>query len=176
MGKKKPVVLVDGPPGIKRYTLERFDYNKEKLKANLTFNKSANDSGNLYLAGNSKNTSLRRGVSLSNLRKPGNQANSSASQVFTQPAVPVSNEFGILPMDDFDDNISDVSVVAGSPKPKKTSVKKSRCPPITVRNKSVMEINRLVSRLGDADKFRLRNLTNAVQIKILSFTTSSPKS
>lgn len=162
MGKKKPVVPVDGPPGIKRYTLERFDYNKEKLKANLTLNKSANGS----LAGISKNTSLRRGVSLSDLRKAGNQANSSASQGFTQPAVPVSNEFGILPMDDFDDNIGDASVVAGSPKPKKTSVKKSRCPPITVRNKSVMEINRLVSRLGDADKFRLRNLTNAVQIKI----------
>lgn len=169
MGKKKPIPAprVDGPPGIKRYTLERFDYNKEKLKANLTLDAGPKGSENLYRAGSSHGYSLRRGVSLSDLQQPGNHTNPTGKAVLTQPAVPVSNVFAALDVDDDDDNISDVSVgEGGAPKPKQTSGKKTRCPPITVRNKSVMEINKLVSRLGDASKFRLRNLKNAVQIKI----------
>ncbi|KAL9702833.1 hypothetical protein quinque_006351 [Culex quinquefasciatus] len=47
---------------------------------------------------------------------------------------------------------------------KKTT--KARCPPITVRNKSAIEINKLISRLGGGGgNYSLRNFEKAVQIK-----------
>ncbi|KAL1376403.1 hypothetical protein pipiens_016913 [Culex pipiens pipiens] len=47
---------------------------------------------------------------------------------------------------------------------KKTT--KARCPPITVRNKSAIEINNLMSRLGGGGgNYSLRNFEKAVQIK-----------
>ncbi|KAL1396984.1 hypothetical protein pipiens_010099 [Culex pipiens pipiens] len=48
---------------------------------------------------------------------------------------------------------------------KKTT--KARCPPITVRNKSAIEINNLMSRLGGGGgNYSLRNFEKAVQIKV----------
>lgn len=143
-----------------QHTFERRDYGP-KLKANLTLDTKVQS-----LTTASHGYSLRRRASYSDL--PSAQNGNSGTGAASQP-IPVSNGFDALSMEDDDNDISSISTtsISGDVDIRVKKAAKTRCPPITVRNKSAIEINRLISRVGGGGgNYSLRNFEKAVQIKV----------
>ncbi|KAL9707274.1 hypothetical protein quinque_010792 [Culex quinquefasciatus] len=162
MGKKKSKAPPDGVPGVKKttqHTFDRRDYGP-KLKTNPTL-----DTEVKKLAAAGHGYSLRRRASYSDLSSTRN--GNTWAGASTQP-IPLANGFDALQsMEDDSSSSTSGDSIPGVVDIRVKKTVKARCPPITVRNKTAIEINKLISRLGGGGgSYSLRNFEKAVQIKV----------
>lgn len=148
-------------PGVKKtpHVFVRRNYDKGKLKVHLSVNQmQSNAVSSEFLPVPDRRIGERfRSVSTSDI--PGPSTAPGAILPNTQPTVPVHNSFDILSTDDD-------AMPATQQGCQNEGKKTVRCPPITVRNKSIADINQMISSLGGDGKFTLRNNSGSVQIRV----------
>lgn len=152
--------VVGNVPGVKKpHVFVRRNYDKGKLKAHLS---SANQKqttamdSEFRLVPGRKNSERHRSVSTSGIPS---SSNPGVIVPNTQLTVPVHNGFDALSIDDNDMQETQQSC-------QEEGKKTARCPPIIVRNKSIVEINEMISKLEGDGKFVLRNNNGSVQIRV----------